>query len=120
MRKNGSPTPDEIDLIEQWIVTGAPDVLRVDEEPATLRPFVSTEQVINTIHGHLKRLDPADRPFQRYFTLNHLHNQSPKNVPASRLRLVRGAVSKALNSLSWRFEIVVPTTLDAEQTVLAF
>jgi cytochrome c len=117
---NKAPNSNEIQQIESWIKAGAHGVVSNGDDSAAPRTPVTTEQVIGLVHAHLQRLDPEDRPYQRYFTLAHLHNQSPKSVSAGQLRSVRAAVTKVLNSLSWRFEIVVPTPLDAEQTVLAF
>ena len=89
-----------------------------DKEPP--REYVSTSAMIAAVHGHLRRLDPEDRPYQRYFTLTHLSNQPPEKVPAVQLKSVRAATAKVLNSLSWRSDIVIPRPLDAGGTILAF
>src|SRR5262249_14884645 len=55
--------------------------------------------------------------YQRYFTLTHLHNQA--GVKAAELQLYRAALGKLVNSLSWQFDVTVPTPLDAGATVFA-
>ncbi len=121
VEKTGADRPDSkaIATIEAWIKVGAPAVVETVAAQEPPRSVVTTANVIATIHGHLARLEPEDRAYQRYFVLNHLHNQPPDRVPAAQLKSVRAATSKVLNSLSWRFEIAAPRPLDAAQTVLA-
>jgi serine/threonine-protein kinase len=107
------PKPGDEDrtLIRGWIAAGAP--FPRDER----RRRLSDADVLRPIVEHLRRLDPADRPRWRYFTLATLHN-NPK-VTDDELRLARAGVSKLLNSLSGRRRIVVPEVLGPEQVVLA-
>jgi len=67
---------------------------------------------------HLRNVPEEHARFQRFFTLNHLHNDP--SVTESELRLARAAVAKVLNSLSWRRAIVQPRPIDEQQTILAF
>ncbi|RKU12490.1 hypothetical protein C6503_17015, partial [Candidatus Poribacteria bacterium] len=54
------------------------------------------------------------RPFARYFTLTHLYNagESPEA-----LRAYQRALSKLVNSLSWRFKVINPTPIDPRETI---
>ena len=104
------------------IIDAANDGSRAKPEPVT------TAHVIDRIHAYLQRLDPRDRRHQRFIVLSHLHNAG-LDLPESEsdweahndyLSLVRAAVSKTLNSLTWESTIVVPQTIDQQQTVMAF
>ena len=105
------PSDPERALIRDWIAVGAP--FPRDER----RKPVSDADVLGPIAQHLRKLDPADRPRWRYFTLATLNN-NPK-VSDDELRLARAGVSKLLNSLSSRRRIVVPEAIGPEQAVLA-
>jgi Planctomycete cytochrome C len=104
------PNDDEIDVIKRWIDAGAPEV------PAVVkREFVSQKAVLTAIRDHLRAADKDEAPYLRFFTLTHLYNNP--NVPNTDLPLYRAALSKAINSLSWKPDIVVPQAIDKEQTV---
>jgi mono/diheme cytochrome c family protein len=106
------PGKAEIEIIRQWIAGGAPPYPSIKG-----RAFVSTRDILMALREDLGRADPEDRPFLRYFTLAHLHN-NPK-VPDEDLNIYRAALSKAVNSLSWKPRIVLPRPVDKAQTVLA-
>ncbi len=108
MPKKGAPqpTPEERQVLERWITAGAEFPRDVERTP------VDDRAVASAIHEHLKGLNAADRPFQRYLTLNHLHNNPM--VDDDSIRVHRAAVSKLINSLSWQPEIVVPKAIDGE------
>jgi serine/threonine-protein kinase len=69
------------------------------------------------MRAHLQRTRRSARPYQRYFTFAHLHN-NPK-VTSNDLRLYHAALAKLLNSLSWKRAVVVPQPIDEQQTMLA-
>jgi serine/threonine-protein kinase len=110
------PTADEVAALKAWIDAGAPAF------PATAaggrRPFLSEGSALAVVRDHLRNL-PAQsgQPFQRYFTLAHLHNNP--SVSEKDLRWQRAALAKAVNSLSWKPGIVVPKALDKDETVFA-
>lgn len=121
MPPDGSPKPSAAELatIKQWIVAGAPF-------PASgTRKFISDSDVLTAVRNDLRRTPQADRRYRRYFSLANLHNNSftqrigknGKNVDDSELPLMRAAVSKLVNSLSWK-PIAVPVVVDANQVVL--
>ncbi len=92
--------------------------------PKSVAKRVSIDSVIADIHNYLARLDAPDKSFQRFIVLNHLHNaalegESLSDEASERLRIVRAAVSKSINSLTWCSTITVPTAIDNQQTILA-
>jgi serine/threonine-protein kinase len=98
--------------LRAWIEAGAPF-------PAVnQRAFKSELSMLQDIEKHLASRPATDRKFQRYFTLTHLYNNI-QGVSEEDLRQVRAAVSKLLNSLSWKDRIFVPQPVDAELTILA-
>jgi serine/threonine-protein kinase len=69
------------------------------------------------MRGHLEGLPVSERPYRRYFTLLHIHNN--RGTTDAQLRLYRAAVSKLVNSLSWRSSIVRPEIVDPAGTLLS-
>jgi serine/threonine-protein kinase len=108
------PSAAEKEVLRKWIEAGAPPF-----PAAAPRPFIGTAAALTAVRDHLRRAAPRDRRFLRYFTLTHLHNSSPEAVSDGELRLHRAAVSKAVNSLTWKPNIVLPEPVDKDQTVLA-
>jgi mono/diheme cytochrome c family protein len=106
------PSKADMDLVRAWIAAGAPAFPgRVVDPPVPLA------EALTAIRDDLRRAAGEDRPFQRYFTLTHLYNNP--QIAEEELRLVRAALSKAINSLSWKPRIVVPRAIDKQATVLA-
>ncbi len=108
------PTPEEVAAIKAWIDAGAP---AFPEAAPAARPFLPEKAALAAVRDHLRGLPPEDQPFQRYFTLTHLHNNP--GVSDEDLRWQRAALAKAVNSLSWRPRVVVPKAVDRAETVLA-
>jgi hypothetical protein len=104
------PSEEEKLIIKQWIDAGAPAF----PENAQ-RPFKRTEDMLLSIRNHLKEIPEADRKFQKYFTFAQLHNNNKISEPE--LRLSRAALSKLINSLSWKRNLVLPEAVDEAQTV---
>jgi serine/threonine-protein kinase len=108
------PSPEDVAVLEKWIKAGAP--LPAIAVPVG-RAFRSTKDNYIAILQHLRKLPFQDRPFQRYFTLTHLHNnKAPSDAD---LRLVRAALSKFINHISWKNAIVVPEPIEPDGIVLA-
>ncbi len=104
------PSPEERQVLERWINDGA-------EFPRTVaRKPVEARATLTAIRDHLNRLAPADQRFQRYITLDHLHNNP--TVSDDALRVHRAAVSKLINSLSWQPEIVLPRAIDDDNALV--
>ncbi len=100
---------ETIQTIAQWITAGAPD-WDVQRDIN----FITTDTILGTIQTHLESLDAFDRPSARYFTLTHLYNagESPQTLSDYRI-----ALSKLINSLSWKLEITNPTPIDTAKTI---
>jgi len=114
--EDGIPRPldEEIELLKRWINAGAPEAVVVVEKA---RPFITTKSMLLAVRDHLESTDRNDRPYQRYFTLTHLHNL--RKVKNQDLPLYRAALAKLVNSLSWKSRIVTPRAVDKEQTIFA-
>jgi serine/threonine-protein kinase len=106
------PGAAEVAVLEKWIAAGAPDF---PDERRTVVPKGILD-TLGVIHKHLRDQEPEDRRYFRYFTLTHLYNNP--EVTETDLRLYRAALSKVVNSLSWKRSIHVPRALDREGTVL--
>lgn len=103
-------TVEEKQILRDWIAQGADFPKRRRAE------FVSRTQVLQGIRDHLFRAAPEDRPFLRFFTFEHLVNN--EKVTELDLRLLKGGVSKLMNSLSRERQIVLPQLVEGtEQTV---
>ncbi len=105
-----APSQADLELLRSWIAEGAEFP---PPSPRTLR----TDQVdLAAIAADLRAAKESDRPFLRYLTLASLSNRP---ISDRTLRLARAAVAKALNSLSWSAEIVVPRAVDPDGMILA-
>jgi serine/threonine-protein kinase len=106
-----APTDEERRLLRRWIDAGAP------ADGPHLRRVRTERDVWAAVRDHLHQTPEADRPYQRYFSFAGVHN----NPAASDedLRFSRAALSKLVNSLSRKPEVVVPAAADPEGLVLA-
>ena len=104
------PSPADVALIKKWIDAGAPGA-----EAAAPRTPVTQGDVLEAVLTDLEKIDRRARRFQRYFTLNHLHNAG---LTDEELQTYRNALSKLVNSLSWNPRISVPVAVDPAKTVL--
>jgi len=104
------PTEDEIKVIKDWILAGAPDF-----EQEIVREFISPEQMIGFIENDLrKNVEARERKHKRYFTLTHLYNA---NIPDAEIDTYRLGISKLIHSLSWNPKFVIPEAIDPKKTV---
>ena len=104
------PSAAEIEIVKTWIENGA----RPFQETSTTA-FISNQTVLETIRDDLLAQDDRSRKFLRYFTLTHLANADASN---DELQTYRNALSKLVNSLSWKQKITVPKAVDATGTIL--
>lgn len=110
------PTAAEIETIKQWILAGAPIP---KEEIATPRAFFSLGEEIQALDAFLLKTEKQNWPYYRFFTLRTLHNMPSQKVRDSTLDQYRAGLSKLLNSLSWKNEIIVPEKVDDKGVVVA-
>lgn len=93
---------EDVEALEKWIQAGAPDFPAVKP-----RTPIALESTLRTIVADLRRIsEPRLRSRQRYFSLVEAHNNPA--VRSDTLKLTHAALAKALNSLSWEREIVLP------------
>jgi len=103
---------EEIAALKAWIDAGAPEFLKA----AGGRTAVSELAALTAVRDHLRGMtSPSGQQFQRYFSLTHLHNNP--QVTDEDLRWNRAALAKAVNSLSWKPNIVVPAPVDKDETI---
>jgi len=119
--KGSMPPEDETPLttdadkaiLKKWIEAGAPPFqIELDK-----RPPVDRKVVMESIFKKLSTQDRDNAKFFRFFSLANLHNNPM--VTATELRLYRAALSKAINSLSMKRRIIIPESIDLQQTVFA-
>ena len=112
MPPKGSPQPtgDDREVLKQWIMAGVPMPQRKTRE------YVEWKGILQAMHDDLQAADQRVRKHYRYFTLTHLYN-NVEGVTELEMRLYRAALAKALNSVSWEPDLVVPYALDPEQTL---
>src|SRR5579862_413744 len=116
-KKEAQYNPEQIKLLGDWIVQNCPEVPK-ETEPA--RPILTDFAVLKAVDGYLQGLDADIRHYQRFFSLVNLHNCPPDRVTARDLRITRAALSKAINSMSWMPDIVLPKPVDGTyETVYA-
>lgn len=113
------PTPEEINTLKAWIDAGAP-AFPTANPTVTIgkRSFISDADALTAVRDHLRSLTvPNSQQFQRYFSLTHVHNNP--SVTDEDLRWYRAALVKAINSLHWKPNIVLPKAIDKSETVFA-
>jgi serine/threonine-protein kinase len=110
------PSKADIALVKKWIEAGAPapTVLVVKD-----RPFRGIKDELTAMRDHLRKARREERAYLRFFTLTHLYNLPANKVLDRDLRVYRAALSKLINSLSLKRDIVVPQAADAAGTVFA-
>lgn len=103
---------EDSQILSEWIKAGAPEF-----PTAKSREQVTLEATLKAIATDLRKLpDTRTRSRQRYFSLAEAHNNP--SISEDSLLLSRAALSKALNSLSWEPEIVLPREIAGTQQTL--
>ena len=108
-------TAAEKGTLKKWIEQGAPEWTAVEAQPD--RAPIKITRMLESIRNDLRTIDANERIYKRYYTLTHLYNQPRTRIADSDLRLYRAAFSKAINSLSWKRQIVTPRAVDQEGTI---
>ncbi len=102
---------EQLDILKRWIETGAEF-----PPPERARETLDERYLLSQIDSHLGSKVARDNwKHQRYFSLAHLHNNP--GVTDYEMRLYRAALSKVINSLHRRPQIVVPVAIDPNQVV---
>jgi hypothetical protein len=114
MPKAGSKfTDEEKSLIRNWIDSGASGPPTVEK-----RPFLAEKDQLRAINAYLEKMPKDGRAGLRFFTFTHLHNN--QSIHAKDLQFHKAALSKLLNSLTWKPKLVLPAAVPGTQdTVFA-
>lgn len=113
-------SPNDLKIIKDWIEAGAPIEPLTTAQTESERGKITVKAEYSAVHQYLKRLPEGERKFQRFFTLTNLYNRPQREISAAQLRSVRAAVSKVLNSLSWKPDMVLPKPIDSSESILVF
>ena len=111
---------EEIESVRTWIAEGAapfPPDLQPPPEPnkdLALKDTVGVDYVLKSILQDVRRSTSGDRPFARYFSLNHLLTGG---ATAEELDLHRDALAKAINHLTWEPKLVRLQPIEPSNTV---
>ena len=99
--------------LRDWVMRGAPDWGR-SEQDLTRRPRLRESDILALIRNDLFGAPDRTRLYLRYFSLANLYNAG---ISEAELQTYREALSKLLNSLSWRKEIAAPTAVDPSRSI---
>jgi mono/diheme cytochrome c family protein len=120
MPPTGRPrlTAEQVEMIRKWIVAGAPAFpadAPAPPEPAKekdkpLKDVAGVDYVLKKILAHVRTVPAGDRPFLRFFSINHVLTAG---ATADRLADHRHALAKAINHLSRESRLVRPKSIDA-------
>ncbi len=111
---------EEIEVVRAWIVEGAKPFPADVDAPAgagvdpALAKLVGVDYVLKAILKDVRALKVDDRPFARYFSVNHLLTGG---ATRDELDLQREALAKAINHLSREAAVVRPEPIEPSATV---
>ncbi|HEX3147930.1 MAG TPA: c-type cytochrome domain-containing protein [Gemmataceae bacterium] len=111
-------TTEQVEAIRKWIAAGAPAFpadAPTPPEPATekdkpLKEVAGVDYVLKKILAHVRAAPAHDRPFLRFFSINHVLTAG---ATAERLAEHRAALIKAINHLSREPGLAQPKSIDA-------
>ena len=106
---SSQPSSEQRETIRRWIAAGVP----MPESRTAERK--SEAEVVAEILRDVESFDASDAKHQRYFTMHHV--AARKRISIQQMRLYRAALSKVVNSLSLRPDIVLPVAIDDQQTI---
>ena len=120
MPPTGRPrlTAEQTEVIRKWIAAGAspfpadaPAPLEpVREKDKPLKDVAGVDYVLKKILAHVRVVPAGDRPFLRFFSINHVLTAG---ATADRLTDHRAALAKAINHLSREPKLVRPKSIDS-------
>jgi mono/diheme cytochrome c family protein len=108
-------TANQKGLLRQWIAAGAP-AWQPDQSVPPRNP-IGIPRMLGSMRDFLRNAPVDDRPYLRFYTLTHLYNQPRERVSDADMDLYRAALSKAVNSLTWKPRLVIPQPVDGEKTI---
>ena len=114
MPPDGELSKADKEVLKRWIEAAAPAPEGVANSK---RPFVGIKEVLGAILNYLRDAEEEDRPYLRFFTLEHLHNNPA--IDDAKLARFRAALSKVLNGMHWKAAVVIPRQVDRQGTVFA-
>ncbi len=94
--------------------------------PKIDREYISYQSILKIVDGDVTKLEATGEFAKsiRYLTLANFYNQKDASghysVPENRIRDFHFSVSKLLNSLSWKEDIVQPVVVDGTGVLLRF
>ena len=102
----------DLEALAAWIDAGCPEFPKVKA-----RTPVKLQTVLEAIQAHQKKLkEPRVQARQRYFSFVEMHNNP--DISDEKLNLARAGLSKAINSLSWERELVIPKSVPGTSDTL--
>jgi hypothetical protein len=105
------PTPEEIQVVRDWIQELPAGADAGCRERARLEPGAIDAAIAKSLEGQPE----GRRKDARFVTMTHLYNAC---VPDATLEAYRQAVARMLNSLSWSPAVLKPEPVDEHKTVL--
>ena len=113
-RVKGRPSRAEVASVVAWVEAGAPafpvETGRTEPPHRDSRPVENGHRaILEAIDAELKSFQPEKARRRRYFSLASARAGAANSE--SDLRLMQAGVSKLLNSLSWRRNVVTPRLL---------
>lgn len=109
---------EQVEVIRKWIAAGAPafpaDAL-APSEPARdkdtpLKEVAGVDYVLKKILAHVRTMPTGDRPFVRFFSINHVLTAG---ATPGKLADHQAALAKAINHLSREPGLVRPKSIDS-------
>ena len=120
MPPTGRPrlTAEQVETVRKWIAAGAPAFpadAPAPPEPAKekdrpLKDVAGVDYVLKKILAHVRAVPAGDRPFVRFFSINHV---LIAGATADRLADHRHSLAKAINHLSREPRLVRPKSIDS-------
>jgi serine/threonine-protein kinase len=119
MPPTGRPrlTAEQVEVIRKWIAAGAPafpadaptPAEPAQEKDKSLKDVVGVDYVLKKILAHIRTIPAGDRPFVRFFSINHVLTAG---ATPDKLADHRAALAKAINHLSREPGLVRPKSID--------
>jgi len=117
MPLGGQIDSESAQTIAQWIDAGAKDFAAVTPPPAPPAKEITVGMTLAAIAADIQKVPAADRRFTRYVILTHVYRSDMLQV--QKALFVKG-VTKAINSVTWRSALSIPTPVDTDQTAVRF